>query len=172
MDFSLLAWRRPPTSSTYSWARPSGISYLNKQDKTVAESIDPNRLKLTGDTGREGVLVGFRCLDCDVTVFGPATFCQACTSVNLEATEMAQKGTLYSFTIVRVPPAGWPGPVPYILGQVELPEGPHVLAEVIDCQQDQLEIEMPVELVLQSVSMGEPDVEKVVYKWRPTGGGS
>ena len=133
----------------------------------MAESVDPNRLKLTGDSGDEGVLLGFRCSDCGVTVFGPAIFCQACTSGNLQAVEMSGKGTLYSFTIVRVPPAGWPGPVPYILGQVELAEGPHVLAEVIDCPQEQLKIGMAMELGLQRVAAGETGTEQVVYKWRP-----
>ena len=80
---------------------------------------------------------------------------------------MATRGTLYSYTIVRVPPAGWPGPVPYVLGQVALPEGPHVLAEVIECEEDQLRVDMPVELVLRLVFTGEAEAQKVVYKWRP-----
>jgi uncharacterized OB-fold protein len=138
----------------------------------LVESIDPHRLKLVDESGAYGVLVGFRCQECGVTVFGPATFCQACTSNNLEPVEMARQGTLYSFTVVRVPPAGWPGQVPYILGQVELPEGPHVLAEVIDCQQDQLVIDMAMELALQLVTTGEADPQKAVYKWRPAKPGS
>ena len=135
----------------------------------MPESVDPSRLKLTSESGDAGVLVGFRCLDCGVTVFGPAIFCQACTSVNLEAVEMSGKGALYSFTIVRVPPAGWPGTVPYILGQVELTEGPHVLAEVIGCEPEQLRIGMDMELGLQLVDTGDPSTDKMVYKWRPAG---
>ncbi len=76
-------------------------------------------------------------------------------------------GTLYSYTIVRIPPAGWPGDVPYILGQVELPSGPQVLAEVIDCEQDDLVIGMQVELAIQAVAPNEGGAEKLVYKWRP-----
>ena len=97
----------------------------------MATSIDPQRLKLSDD-GRSGALVGFQCLDCGVRVFGPATFCQSCTSDNLSPVEFGAEGTLFSYTVVRVPPAGWTGPVPYVLGEVELPEGPHVLAEVVD----------------------------------------
>ena len=137
----------------------------------MPESVDPNRLRLTSESGNDGVLVGFRCMDCGVMVFGPAIFCQGCTSGNLQAAEMSGKGTLFSFTVVRVPPAGWPGPVPYILGQVELAEGPHVLAEVIDCQQEQLKIGMAMELGLQRVMVGDASPEKVVYKWRPANRG-
>ncbi len=134
--------------------------------RQMAVSVDIHRLKLTNDSGTQGVLLGFRCRDCGVLVFGPATFCQACTSSDVQQVELGQRGTLYSFTIVRVPPAGWPGPVPYILGQVDLAEGPQVLAEVIDCAHEELKIGMGVVLALKPVK-GEGDEERVVYKWRP-----
>ena len=136
---------------------------------TTAESVDPKRLRITNDAGTEGTLIGFRCRECGVSVFGPATFCQACTSFDLAPADLGRTGTLYSYTIVRIPPAGWPGPVPYILGQVELPAGPQVLAEVIDCEHSELSIGMPVDLAIQAVpaaaESGAPD--KLVYKWRP-----
>lgn len=132
----------------------------------MPESVDPKRLKLTNEAGTEGVLLGLRCGECGVTVFGPGTFCQSCTSDNLEAIEFGQRGTLYSYTVVRVPPAGWPGPVPYILGQVELSDGPQVLAEVVDCKEEDLDIGMPVLLALRTVGGEGTDADLVVYKWR------
>jgi uncharacterized protein len=131
------------------------------------QSVDPQRLKLADHPAAGGVLLGFRCRDCGVSVFGAAIFCQSCTAGNLEPVELAGRGTLYSYTIVRVPPAGWPGSVPYILGEVELPEGPHVLAEVIDCGESDLRIGMAVELALQPVDIGDPPETLMVYKWRP-----
>ena len=130
-------------------------------------SVDPARLRLTNQEGTEGILLGVRCGDCGTYAFGPATFCQACTSANLGPVELGKEGTLYSYTVVRVPPSGWPGPVPYILGQVELPEGPHVLAEVIECPEAELKIGMVVQLALRPVPAPQPNVERVVYKWRP-----
>jgi hypothetical protein len=100
-------------------------------------------------------------------IFGPGTFCQRCTSAKLEPIEFSQTGILYSYTVVRIPSAGWPGPVPYILAQVELSEGPQVLAELVDCLEDALEIGMPVELTLQLVQGEDSSAAKVVYKWRP-----
>jgi len=132
----------------------------------MLSSIDPTRLKLTNEEGTQGVLMGTRCRECQVYVFGAAGFCQACTSSDLETVELSQRGTLYSFTIVRVPPSGWPGPVPYLLGQVEMPEGPQVLAEIIDCQEADLKIGMEVELALQTVATGNEETT-AVYKWRP-----
>ena len=131
-------------------------------------SVDTKRLKLTNEAGTEGALLGFCCRDCGVCIFGPAAFCQGCTSDNLEPVELSKRGFLYSYTVVRVPPSGWPGQVPYVLGQAELPEGLQVLAEVIDCPEAGLKIGMPLELALRTVSAAEGDPGKVVYKWRPT----
>ena len=63
-------------------------------------SVDSKRLRLTNEAGTEGVLVGFRCRDCGIHVFGPMTFCQGCTSDHLEPVDLSQHGTLYSYTIV------------------------------------------------------------------------
>ena len=130
-------------------------------------SVDSNRLRLTNEDGTEGVLVGFRCRECGTHVFGAATFCQGCTSDQLEPVDLSRHGTLYSYTIVRVPPAGWPGQVPYTLGQVQLPEGPQVLAEVVDCPAEDLKIGINVELTLRQVRGEESGADRVVYKWRP-----
>ena len=130
-------------------------------------SVDPRRLRIADEAGAQGTLIGFRCRECGVSVFGPATFCQSCTSFELEAVDLGREGILFSFTIVRIPPAGWPGPVPYVLGQVELPAGPQVLAEVIDCGHSDLAIGMPVELAIQVVPSQEGGDDKLVYKWRP-----
>jgi uncharacterized OB-fold protein len=62
--------------------------------------------------------------------------------------------------------------VPYILGQVELPDGPQVLAELVDCKEEDLEIDMPVELTLRTVEGEEAESGIVVYKWRPARSGS
>ena len=134
---------------------------------TTPVSVDPGRLRLTDPAGAAGVLLGMRCPSCEIYLFGPAVFCQSCTAADLEPVELSRQGILYSYTIVRVPPAGWPGPVPYILGEVELPEGPHILAEIIDCPQDQLAIGQPVELALQPVAAADSGPTRIVYKWRP-----
>jgi uncharacterized OB-fold protein len=139
------------------------------QDSPV--SVDPHRLQLTdefGESGGAGVLLGQRCRQCQVCVFGPAIFCQACSSDDLESVQLSGQGTLYSFTVVRVPPAGWPGRVPYTLGEVELPEGPHVLAEIIDSEPGGLKLGMTLELALERVTVVESNQVLAVYKWRPS----
>ena len=131
--------------------------------------MDPGRLRLDDLEGTAGTLLGMRCLDCSVYVFGQAVFCQACTSDKLESVDLSRQGTLYSYTIVRVPPEGWPGQVPYVLGEVELPEGPHVLAEVVEVEESDLKIGLNVELALREVQAQGSEQSRVVYKWAPAG---
>ena len=52
-------------------------------------------------------------------------------------------------------------------GQVELPQGPQVLAEIIGCEFDDLRIGMDVEMTLQAVPAENGGPDKAVYKWRP-----
>ncbi len=132
-----------------------------------AVSVDPGRLRLDEEQPTEGVLIGMRCAECGIHVFGQAVFCQACSSASLEPADLSRTGTLYSYTIVRVPPDGWPGTVPYILGEVELPEGPHVLAEVIEVSPEDLKLDIAVRLVLQEVHPGNSGPTLMVYKWAP-----
>jgi uncharacterized OB-fold protein len=133
------------------------------------QPVDPRRLKLTNDAGTQGVLLGSQCRQCGVCVFGSAAFCQSCTAGDMAPVEFSGRGSLFSYTIVRVPPAGWPGDVPYVLGQVELPEGPHVLAEIVDCPEEGLRIGAPMELALRPVQAEGSEPVKVVYKFRPLG---
>ena len=130
-------------------------------------SVIPNRFKLLNSEGTAGVLLGYCCSHCGEHLFGETSFCQNCSSRDLESVELSKEGTLYSYTIVHVPPAGWQGTVPYILGQVELPEGPHVLSEVINCSPEQLIVGMDLELALVVGGEDSEGNEVVVYKWEP-----
>lgn len=129
-------------------------------------SVIPSRLSLL-DGGIQGILVGHRCSQCEEHFFGSVTYCRNCTSDNLEPVELGDRGTLYSYTIVHRPPAGWQGNVPYALGQVQVPLGPHILAEIVDCPFEQLEVGMQLALALVVAAEDAEGNEMVVYKWRP-----
>ena len=66
----------------------------------------------------------------------------------------------------------WPGETPYVLGQVELPDGPQVLAEVIGCDHSDLAIGMAVRLAVQPVPAANGGADKLVYKWTPAPDGA
>ena len=85
----------------------------------------------------------------------------------MEPVELGAQGTLFSYTIVRTPPPGWQGEVPYALGQVELPQGPHVISQIVGCPFDQIWIGMDLELDIGDVGKTDDESELVIYKWRP-----
>lgn len=138
-----------------------------EEKSTQRVPVLSKQLKLIGD-GTQGVLLGMVCKSCGTHFFGSPRFCLKCTSSDIERVELSKEGVLYSFTIVRAPPPGWQGSVPYILGSVKLPEGPQVCSEVVDCPEEALKIGMPMELTLRVGGKDKEENEIVVYKWRPT----
>ena len=124
------------------------------------------RLKLLDEEGTQGTLIGVKCNTCGTSLVGLRRFCN-CTSSDIKEVELSKEGTLYSYTIVRQSYSGWQGEVPYILGDVQLPEGPRVQAEVVDCPEEDIKIGMPMELILRVGGKDKEGNEVVVYKWRP-----
>jgi len=88
-----------------------------------------------------------RCVACGQVQFFPRRYCTTCQSSELEWVSACGAGIVYSFTVVRRPPtAALAEHAPYVLAIIELSEGPHVMANVIDCDPGGVSIEMPVEL--------------------------
>jgi uncharacterized OB-fold protein len=77
-------------------------------------------------------LMGSRCAHCQETTLGTSSVCPNCGGSSLQPMPLGQRGTLYSYTIVRhKPPGDYKGPdpfIPFAMGLVELPEGIRVLA--------------------------------------------
>ena len=139
--------------------------------EVIRVSALPDRLRLRDKGGARAVLLGWRCRRCNEHFFGDVFLCRSCSNRDLEAVELGARGTLYSYTIVRVPPPGWKGEVPYALGQVELPQGPHVLCRVVECAPERLRVGMALELTTQVATEDEEGTQSLVYAWRPAAGG-
>lgn len=77
-------------------------------------------------------------------------------------------GVIYSFSVVRQPPAGYEEDGPYILAMVRLAEGPLITAQLTDCDPDHVAIDMRVEMVTRRLRDLGPDGLIVYgYKFRP-----
>lgn len=126
-----------------------------------------DRLRLLNEEGTEGVLLGTKCRECGVTVFGSTVLCPHCTSDQLEEVELSRRGEVWSFTVVHTPTKDWKGEVPYALVEVELPEGPHIPSILVDCPFDRIRVGMPVELTLRVAGTDSQGNEVVIYRWRP-----
>jgi uncharacterized OB-fold protein len=74
-------------------------------------------------------------------------------------------GTIYSFSVVRQPPAGYEEQGPYILALVRLAEGPLITAQLTDCDPQDVTIDMPVEMVTRRLRDLGPD-GLIVYGYK------
>ncbi len=81
---------------------------------------------------------------------------------------MSGRGTVYSYTTVFDPPAGFEAYAPYPVALVKLDEGPMVTAQLTDLDPDDVRIGMPVEMVTRKLSeQGDEGVILYGYKLRP-----
>jgi uncharacterized OB-fold protein len=85
-----------------------------------------------------------------------------------EPYSLSGAGTIYSFSVVRQPPAGYEEQTPYILALVRLAEGPLITAQLTDCDPQDVMIDMPVEMTTRRLRDLGPDGLIVYgYKFRP-----
>lgn len=73
-------------------------------------------------------LVGSRCTRCRAVSWPSRALCQRCGSPDLQQLLFSPHGQLVTFTRVHVPRPGLP--TPYVLGQVDLPEGVRIFAHL------------------------------------------
>ncbi|WP_244483362.1 OB-fold domain-containing protein [Mesorhizobium sp. 1M-11] len=84
------------------------------------------------DAASRGRLCIQRCEACDKAVFYPRPICPHCWSRRLVWRDASGKGRLKSFSLVHKPGhAGWVPAAPYLVGLVELDEGPTMLSFIL-----------------------------------------
>jgi len=99
-------------------------------------------------------LVIQRCNDCRQHYFYPRPLCPHCLSRNVEWTQVSGRGRLHTFVINHRPPRNFPVPAPFIIGIVELDEGPRLMSNIVGVAADPnaVRCDMPVEVVFEDVT--------------------
>lgn len=90
------------------------------------------------EEARAGRLTGIRCGKCEGLAIPPKEFCPACQERDWTAVPLAGRGTITSFTVIRVPPRGRAAEAPYAVAVVKLDEGVSLLGRVVDIPLDSL----------------------------------
>ena len=68
-----------------------------------------------------------QCEDCSHWIFFPRAHCPACASRRLAWRDVSGEGTLYTYTVARVPTLPeFTDEMPQLLAVVQLDEGPHI----------------------------------------------
>ena len=105
---------------------------------------------------REQRLVLQRCGDCAHWLFPPGATCPECGSANLAWTEVSGKGQVYTFTIARRPPHPiLAGLCPLAIAVVQLAEGPRMMSNVVGCDPEDVEIDMPLQVAFEPIDGSE-----------------
>lgn len=94
--------------------------------------------------------------------------CPHCAEPAQKEFALSGRGTVYSYTTVYDPPAGFEAYAPYPVALVRLDDGPMVTAQLTDVAPSEVSIGMPVEMVTRKLN--EQDEEGVIvygYKFRP-----
>ena len=104
------------------------------------------------DKCKEHVLVLRQCRECKAFSHPPRPNCTNCGSSDLNWVESTGKGTIFTFTVTRQPVRRpLVGRTPWIVVEVELEEGVHMISNLIDVDCDDLQIGMAVEVVFDQV---------------------
>jgi uncharacterized protein len=91
------------------------------------------------EAARRRELVCPVCLDCGQNFFTPQIACPHCLSENWEYQPSKGLGAIHSFTVVhRAPREGFDPP--YVVADVDLDEGWHMLTNIVDCDPDDVRI--------------------------------
>jgi len=105
-----------------------------------------------------------RCRECGSYQFYPRTNCTKCLSENVEWVKSNGKGKVYSFTIAYRPGgAAFVNDVPYNIAIVELDEGVRMPTSIVECKNEDIKCDMPVQVVFEDVSP-----ELALPRFKPT----
>lgn len=106
--------------------------------------------------------------ECQEKIFPPRDICPDCGHEAHEEFQFSGKGSVYSFTTVMNPPAGFEENAPYTVAIINLDEGPLLTAQLTDLGDTPVEIGMPVEMVTRKLkSEGDQGMLIYGYKFRP-----
>ena len=142
---------------------------------TANQTLVADGIFRLGDDGRP-VLFGSRCTNCDNHMFPRQSGCPKCMFDTQEDIELAQSGTLWTWTVQAFPPKAPPylGPVgndfePYGVGYVELENQVRVETRLTLADPEQLQIGMEMEIVAHTLTIDDDGNDVVTYAFAPAG---
>lgn len=137
--------------------------------KTLLVSLEPEAFSV-GAVEDDCDLLGKRCPRCELFFFPQRDFCTRCCSSNLEIVRLNRKGFLRSFTTVFQKPKHATVEPPYIMGEIELPEGVLVYTLLSQCSAADIKIGSEMKLAplkIKEEQQGETVVAVLAYSFVP-----
>ena len=115
-------------------------------------------------------LLGTQCETCKNIYFPLRKVCPNCRRDGKITTfYFSGKGVIYTFSIIHAPSEGFEPFAPYIIGLIQLDEGPKVTSQIVDCKPEEIYIGMPVENCFRKLrEQGKEGLICYGFKFRPT----
>lgn len=102
---------------------------------------------------KDGRIMIQHCGACKKWTFYPRRHCSHCWSADIDFREVSGEGSLYAFTVARVPTLPeFAGPEPQLMAVVELDEGVRINTTLVGLSADDVEVGMRVKPVRARVS--------------------
>lgn len=113
-------------------------------------------------------LVGSKCQDCGRIFFPPRKICPDCREVgSMEDFQLEGNGEIISYTQIHAPQEGYEEETPYIVGIIELDEGPRVTGQITETNSDEIEIGKKVRVTFRNIGEdGEKGIIHYGYKFK------
>lgn len=94
------------------------------------------------------------CQECHRYYFYPRPLCPGCLSRRVSWEHVSGRGHLHTFVINHRPPRNFPIVEPYVIGIVELEEGPRLMSHLVGIEPSPMSIrcDMPVEVVFEDIT--------------------
>jgi uncharacterized protein len=104
------------------------------------------------DAAKKHELVAFRCLNCG-TFYSQVTECLACENPEMAWVRVSGKGEVYTFGIDhQLYHPAFKGEIPYNVSWVKLDEGPLIMANIVQCKNEDLRVGLPVTVVFDDIT--------------------
>lgn len=79
----------------------------------------------------ERKFMGMKCRECGAYILPPKSICKKCGSKEFEWVKFSGKGSLHTFTVIHVAAKRFLNDAPYVVGVVQLEEGPKITARIV-----------------------------------------
>ncbi len=107
-----------------------------------------------------------KCEKCGKITFPPRLVCRECGGRRFAKHTLAQEGAIETFTIIRVPPAGFGDQAPYAVGIIALDDGVKLTAQIVDCKPEDLAVGKRVRMEFRRLQTdGESGIIAYGYKF-------
>jgi uncharacterized OB-fold protein len=118
-----------------------------------APPVNPETKPFWDATSQARLLVK-QCADCQRLIWYPRAICPECSSLRTSWLQVSGRGRIYSYTVNHRGEGPYQGCGPYVLAYVELDEGPRMMTNIVETDDRELAVGMPVEVVFHGTGEG------------------